>query len=205
MKQIIANIQETLTSFKKDRLDSKGKAKKESSSIKWFSDQMKTTKLDEKETKTIITEKTTRQFPYKKPGYVYMFRYVPPDKKDMPFYDEYPLILTLGFSGNTVFGINLHYVPVRTRLAMVLLILKSLTNDKDNAKIRMENVIRSSIFRKYIDVLGEQFFFMGIKSKIRHVTPDEFVIMSFLPTYKFRKKSKSQILSTVKSEVKKRK
>lgn len=205
MKEIIAKIQETLTSFNKDRLDSKGKAKKQTSSIKWFSDQTKTMKLDEKETKNIISEKTSRKFEYKKPGYVYMFRYHPPDKKEMPFYDEYPLILTLGFSGNTVVGINLHYVPEKTRLAMVLLLLKSVTNDKDNAKVRIQNVLKSSIFRKYIHVLGEEFYFMGIKSKIRHVTPDEFVIMSFLPTHKFKKKSKSQIHSTVRSEVKKTK
>jgi hypothetical protein len=203
MKEIIAKIQETLTSFNKDKLDSNGKAKKQSSSIKWFSDQTKTIKLDEKETKNIISEKTSRKFQYKKPGYVYMFRYHPPDKKEMPFYDEYPLILTLGFSGNMVIGINLHYVPVKTRLTMVLLLLKSLTNDKDNAKVRIDNILKNTIFRKYIHVLNEQFYFMGIKSKIRHITPDEFVIMSFLPTFKFKKKTKTQIHTTVTSEVKK--
>ena len=42
-------------------------------------------------------------------------------------------------------------------------------------------------------VLGEEYNFRGIRSKIKLVTPDEFLTMSFLPVQKFKKKQQGQI------------
>jgi len=205
MKEIIKQLQQTmkiLPGFQNNTNNEEG-IKKTKSSVKWFSDNVSKAQTEEKSTKNIISEKTSRRFEFKKPGYVYMFRYIPPDKKDMPFYDEYPIILTLQFEGGKVIGINLHYLPPMIRVTMLLLLLKSLVSDNPNSKIRIDNILRSSLLRKYIFVLSEEFFFMGIKSKIRHVTPDEFVMLSFLPVHKFRKKQKTQIYSIVKSMVRK--
>lgn len=198
MKEIINNI---LNLVKNLPNSSKNVGKNTASSLNWFSKQLSTIKADPTTTKKIIEDKTSKRFKYRKPGYIYMFRYVPPDKKELEFYDEFPVIITFGFSGNVVQGINLHYLPIRIRLILLLQILKSLTGEGETAKIKLQNLLKSSTVRKYISVMTEEFHFGGIRSKIRHITPDEFVIMSLLPVQKFKKKTQTQVYSQIRSKI----
>ena len=208
MKQLIANIQaalKTLPAFD-NNTKATGQTKKTKASLNWFSRQLDTIKPDVKLTKNIINDKTSKSFKYKKPGYVYMFRYTPPDLKTMPFYDEFPVILTFGFGKNSVQGVNLHYLrclPLGLLLAILLELIRSVASSEDSSKIKLPNLLKSRLFRKYIQVVSEEFHYGGIKSKIRHITPDEFVIMTLLPVEKIKKKSQKQACMQIRAMMRK--
>jgi len=56
-------------------------------------------------------------------GGMYMFFYDPKYKKELPYYDGFPLIIMMGPAPGGFYGLNLHYLPptVRARLLDVLL------------------------------------------------------------------------------------
>lgn len=204
MKNILEEIKTTISSLRKTPSGDKPST----SSVNWFSKKLQSLKTitkgqlnpEKKSTKKdIISDKlASKAFKYKKSGYIYFFNYTPPNAKYMDFYDEFPLVLSLGFSGSKMVGLNLHYLPVRIRVYVVYKIVKSMsTTAKEGTRIKIQSLFTSRVIRKYIMLLGEEYEMRGIRSKIKLVTPDEFLIMSFLPVQKFRKKQQQQITQKI--------
>jgi hypothetical protein len=201
MNQIIDQIKTTLSGIRKGKQEQKPSQ----NSVNWFSKKLQTVSAATKGKvnpnrdnfkKQIINEDVLakKAFKYKKPGYIYFFHYQPPDARKLPFYDRFPIVLSLGFAGTTMIGLNLHYLPLRIRLALMLRILKSIAaNSKPSNRIRVNTLFSSPLFVKYIMASTkfglERFDMRGIKSKIKLVTPDEFIVMAFLPVQKFVKKT----------------
>ena len=65
-------------------------------------------------------------------GNVYSFFYNPIHKKTLMFYDKNPLVLFMEFhpSTNTLFGVNLHYLPIDERQELVDAVIE----EKDDIK-----------------------------------------------------------------------
>lgn len=209
MNKILDQIKSTISNLRKGTT----KETPSQSSVNWFSKKLKNIKNITKGTfnpqkesvkKSIISEKlASRAFKYKKSGYIYFFNYQPPNTDKLPFYDKFPLVLSMGFNGSDLIGINLHYLPIRIRLYVVYKILKSIpANSKESTRIRINSILTSRVIRKYIMVLGEKYELKNIRSKIKLVTPDEFMIMCFLPIQKFIKKQEPQVNSYVKNLIK---
>jgi len=68
---------------------------------------------------------------------------------------------------------------------------------KEGTRIKVQSLLTSRTIRKYIMILGEEFDMRGIRSKIKLVSPDEFLTMSFLPVQKFRKKQQPQVTQQI--------
>lgn len=201
MNQIIEQIKTTLSGLRKG----KEQGKPNQSSVTWFSKKLQNIKTTTKGKvnpqtdslkKKIISEDdlAKKAFKYRKPGYIYFFNYQPPNAKNMPFYDRFPLVLTLGFGGTTMLGLNLHYIPPRIRLGLLLRILKSMSsNPKQGTKIKINSLLSNTLFVKYImasSKLGlERYDMRGIRSNIKLIAPEDFVVMAFLPVQKFAKKT----------------
>lgn len=209
MKNILNQIQSTLSQKSSEQKKDENKT----SSIKWFSTKIQKIKNETKgkinpesnsTKKTILNEsKSSKTFRFKKPGYMYFFQYVPPNAKQLPFYDEFPIILSLGFTANYAIGINLHYLPPRIRLLFALQITKSMVDAKnDISKVRIGSLLANKTIRKYIYALSEQYYYAGIRSKIKLIGPKEFMIMSFLPMQKFKKKQSPQIYKFINQAIK---
>lgn len=208
MKNIIDSIQNTL----KQLPQTQGK-ETENNSSKWFANKIEKIKTISKgkinpntpsTKKTILNEsKASKTFRFKKPGYIYFFQYLPPNAKQLPYYDEFPIILTLGFGKNQVIGLNLHLLPVRIRLIFALQIIKSMVDaDNDISKVRIAPLLSNRIIRKYIYAVAEGYYYAGVRSKIKLVGPKEFMIMAFLPVEKFKKKQAPQVRKIVASLLK---
>ena len=52
-------------------------------------------------------------------GGLYCFYYNPIGKKDLPYYDKFPLVLVLEKYSDGILGLNLHYLPLQYRLAFL--------------------------------------------------------------------------------------
>jgi hypothetical protein len=205
MKNILQDIKATISSLRSGKIND---GKPSTSSIKWFSKKVQSLKTitkgavnpQNKKVKTDIINDgiASKTFRYKKSGYVYFFNYIPPNAKQLAFYDEFPMVLSLGFSNNKLIGINLHYLPTRIRLYVVYKIVKSMSSTaKEGTRIKVQSLLTSRTIRKYIMILGEEFDMRGIRSKIKLVSPDEFLTMSFLPVQKFRKKQQPQVTQQI--------
>ena len=208
MKNIIDSIQQTL----KGLSEKQGK-ETESNSKKWFAGKIEKIKSVSKgqinpntisTKKEIINEsKASKTFRFKKPGYIYFFQYFPPNVKQIPYYDEFPIILSLGFTKNQVIGLNLHLLPPRIRLLFALQIIKSMVqSNNDISKVRIAPLLSNRIIRKYIYAAAESYYYSGVRSKIKLVGPKEFMIMAFLPVEKFKKKQAPQVRKIVASLLK---
>lgn len=200
MNKILDQIKSTISGIRKGTV----KEKPSQSSINWFSKKLQNIKnitkgkvnpQSETTKKSIINDKLAiKAFKYKKSGYIYFFNYQPPNANKLPFYDRFPLVLSMGFRGSNLIGINLHYLPIRIRLYVMYKIVKSIsTLQKENSRIRVNELLTSRVIRKYIMALGEEYSSTGIRSKIKLVIPEEFMIMAFLPAEKFAKKQTPQV------------
>lgn len=66
-------------------------------------------------------------------GRLYQFFYDPKGKADMPYYDRFPLVLILEKYDDGFLGLNLHYLPIKYRVAFLDKLLNyAILDDEDN-------------------------------------------------------------------------
>ena len=63
-------------------------------------------------------------------GYMYAFRYDPKMKKELPYYDTFPLIFPVKMESDGFLGINFHYLPPVLRAKLMNALYSTLTNKK---------------------------------------------------------------------------
>ena len=61
-------------------------------------------------------------------GCMLFFGYEPRDKKTLSVWDEYPLVIMLKKSGNSILGLNLHYLRPSDRAVFLNYLIKTVDN-----------------------------------------------------------------------------
>lgn len=79
-----------------------GKIKASKASMDWFQEGIKSKEVSE-------AQSTRGRF---EPGKIYVFEYSPKYKKQLPWFDEHPVVLAIEQDGNNDFGVNLNLLPV---------------------------------------------------------------------------------------------
>ena len=130
-------------------------------------------------------------------GKLYMFRYIPEGRKELKYYDEYPLcIVTDKRDGSYFRGLNLHYLPYKYRALFFAQIQSTITNKRYNqaTRFRLTNqmVTKMSKYR-YGRVCFRTYSYNQLRSKIIEIEPSEWFASLFLPTEKFVKKTSPTI------------
>ena len=141
-----------------DNIISETKMKKASD---WFSRKIKNfmeNKSDISESNNIYSilfnSKRNRVVAHAQVGEVYMMCYYPKYRNILPKYDMFPLFLVLGYKGNKLMGLNLHYVNTsseRLKLLRACVNKGGGVSDKEfNSLIleRMNSVMKSEVFVK---------------------------------------------------------
>ena len=134
-------------------------------------------------------------------GFMYNFFYDPKMKDTLPYYDTFPLIFPFksGFAraraieGGAFYGINLHYLPPQLR-ARLMDALYTVSTDKtfdENTRIRISyNILnRASKFR-FFKPCVKKYLVSHVRSRFVKINADQWDTALFLPTERFRKKSK---------------
>lgn len=123
-------------------------------------------------------------------GGLYYFYYDPLTKKEMPYYDKFPLVMPLKREGDGFLGLNLHYLPIRYRIQFMRKLLPyAVYNEDDEIKrIRVTYPIldSSSKFKEFRPCI-KKYLYSRIRSKILKVQPEEWDIALYLPIHQFRK------------------
>ena len=128
-------------------------------------------------------------------GLLNMFVYDPKGKKELPYYDTFPLVLPIEKYSNGFLGINLHYLsmPIRIRL------LDRLVDYSNNDKFDKSTELRVDYSRlKRIDLIKpclKRYLASNVRTEFRKVEADEFMVATLLPVQRFKKQSDSHVFA----------
>ena len=127
-----------------------------------------------------------------------MFVYDPKYKKTLPYYDTFPLVLPLERYNDGFLGLNFHYLPIplRVRLLDKINTIPEDNQYNDGEQLRV-NYARARTIPMAKAVI-KRYLYSHLKSQIRVVTPDEWVIAVLLPVQRFKKASTSRVYNETK-------
>lgn len=129
-------------------------------------------------------------------GRMYFFFYDPKGKKELPYYDRFPLIFMLGPAEGGFYGLNLHYLPPVFRARLMDALYDTMNNDRydDSTKLKISYGIlqRASKFRYFKPCL-KHYLDSKVQSRFLEVKPNEWDIALFLPVERFQKKNKQAV------------
>ena len=113
------------------------------------------------------------------PGSMFAYFYDPKYKKELKYYDRFPLVLVFDFKPNGFIGCNFHYLPPLLRAKLM--------DEIDKAKgINWKALSRI----KEIKPTVKRYLYKHISSKVVEIDDDEREIALFLPTERFKKEDK---------------
>ena len=123
-------------------------------------------------------------------GYMYAFRYDPKMKKELPYYDTFPLIFPVRMDSDGFLGINFHYLPPVLRAKLMNALYSTLTNKKydDTTKVRISySILQSASKYRYFKPMLKKYLRSHVRSQFLEIQVNEWDMAIFLPTESFRK------------------
>ena len=163
----------------------------------WFRDKARSTRSSQAYHDSLLTSSNNKKSDVDV-GKMYHFYYDPKTKKDLPYYDRFPLIFMVGPAEGGFYGVNLHYLPPSLR-AKLMDALYSITNNKrydEDTKLKISYAtLKSASKYKYFKPCFKHYLSSHVKSRFIEIQPVEWDIALFLPTERFEKASKSTVFS----------
>jgi len=144
----------------------------------------------------LIADKRLTQLDRPAPGQMFLFTYDPKTKKQLPYYDTFPLILMVDYTDTGFYGLNLHYLPPAPRAKLFDALLQTANNKRfdDSTKLKINyQILKSTEKYKAFRPCFKQYLSGKVKSKIVRVDAPEWPIAMFLPTESFKKASTEQV------------
>lgn len=129
-------------------------------------------------------------------GKMYMFGYDPKMKKDLPYYDRFPLIFPINKAPGGFIGINLHYLPYVLRAKLMDMLYNYVSNPKldDTTRLKVSyNILNSAATHKYIKPCVKRYLTSHVRSRFINIVPTEWDIALFLPVENFQKATKAKV------------
>jgi hypothetical protein len=131
-----------------------------------------------------------------KVGGLFYFYYDPKTKATLPYYDKFPLVLVLNISKDSFLGLNLHYLPLRYRLAFLDKLMDYAVLNDNNDVIRMRlsyDILTASRSVREFKPCLKKYYFNHVQSKILAVQPNEWEIAVHLPIQQFKKATAEEV------------
>jgi len=129
-------------------------------------------------------------------GSMYMFFYDPKLKKELPYYDSFPLVIVIGPAEGGFLGMNLHYLPPVLRAKFLDSLLDVASNKKYDDTTRFEvsySILKKAAKFKYFKPCVKHYLSNNVKSRLARVPAPEWEIATFLPTADFQKSGKATV------------
>ena len=138
-------------------------------------------------------------------GKLFCFYYDPKGKADLPYYDRFPLVLVLEKYNDGFLGLNLHYLPIKYRVAFLDKLLQYARLDDENNIDRLRvtyDILNSSRrFREFKPCI-KQYLYSHCRSKILTIEPHEWDVAIFLPMQLFKGAKPQQVWQESVQEIK---
>jgi hypothetical protein len=131
-------------------------------------------------------------------GKMYMLFYDPKLKKELPYYDAFPLVIVIGPAKGGFMGLNLHYLPPTLRARFLDSLLDITNNKKYDETTRFQlsySLLRRAAKYKFFKPCIKHYLTDHVRSRFALVPAPEWEIATFLPTADWRKASSSKVYS----------
>jgi hypothetical protein len=182
--------------------DFKFSLKNVTEAIKWFKEEIKNLKRPSVE--EVQENKLSQQELLKKGTYVttkfevgkmFLFHYDPKGRKELPYYDTFPLILLTSITRGRFTGLNLHYLPVESRMILLSNLLQKAVykeNQLERLNIKYENLQGVQEFA-FFEPCFKQYLISNVRSEIKLIPPEDWGFAASLPIEAFKKKTKQEV------------
>ena len=122
-------------------------------------------------------------------GMMYCYYYDPKTKDELPYWDRFPMVLVLEKYNDGFLGLNIHYLPVKYRVAFLQKLMKyaQLTPDDDIKRMRISYDILTAT-KRYAEFRPclKRYLYSHLRSRIFMIEPNEWDVATILPIQQFR-------------------
>jgi len=128
-------------------------------------------------------------------GDMFMYHYDPKWKKELPYYDTFPLVIPINFAPNGFLGLNLHYLSPDLRLIFINRLIRLTTVKLDqNTKLAVTYSILkdSQDLNMHIPCL-KRYLSSHVQGRMMRIFPHEWIFAANIPTDAFQKASKGTV------------
>lgn len=138
------------------------------------------------------------------PGHLYMYGYDPKLKKELPYYDRFPLVFPFRKTPDGFIGLNMHYLPYQLRIMLLDRLMIFRTNN------RMDETTRLKYSWATIDGVSKfaaaapcvkQYLTSHVKTQFRKVDSDDWATAMLLPVERFVGASKQEVWQDSKNKM----
>lgn len=139
-----------------------------------------------------------------KVGSMYMFYYDPRWKDELPYYDRFPLIFPFRIEKDRIWGINLHYLGLRERAALMDKLYDIANNRRYDETTRLQisyQTLNAASKFRFFKPCVKQYLLSHLKSQFLYVYPAEWDIAMFLSVERFTKATKAQVYADSKRKL----
>lgn len=160
---------------------------------KWFRNEAKNVMIS---TNTLMKEDRTRLTERLAIGRMAFFNYDPKWKKELPYFDRFPLIFKVGPAPKGFYGINFHYLPLPLRARLMDALYNITNNDKfdETTKLKLSyGVLKSTTKMRFFKPTFKHYLNNHVRSRFMTIASSEWDIALFLPVAQFEKKSQFEV------------
>jgi hypothetical protein len=122
-------------------------------------------------------------------GGLYCFYYNPKGKTDLPYYDQFPMVLALERYNDGFLGLNFHYLPIKYRVVFLDKLMNFAMMGDAGEIMRMRvtyDILTASKRLKLFKPCIKRYLSSHIQSKILTIQPNEWDIAALLPLQQFK-------------------
>lgn len=160
-------------------------------SMTWFRHQVARMHSMDIRADALLTGKDKKLRSLMSPGNMYLYKYDPKTKEDLPHWDRYPLIIPFRVKGRHFWGLNVHYLHPATR-AILLERLMQFKNPNDKLMFTW-NMVKNGKRFPGVNRAVKQYLFNHVRSRFLEIEKDDWPIAIFLPVEGFVGATKSEV------------
>ena len=130
------------------------------------------------------------------PGDMYMYFYDPKMKKELPYYDAFPLTIVVDAAPGGFYGLNMHYLHPTLRAKLFDALLET-TNKKgltEDTKFQLTyEMLKGTAKMKHFQPCFKHYLAKHVQSGFARVEAPEWPIAMFMPLQQFQKASATKV------------
>jgi hypothetical protein len=127
-------------------------------------------------------------------GHLYLFKYNPKLKNELPYYDTFPVIFVINIIKGGFIGLNMHYLPYEYRAKLMDMLYGYVTGKEDQQRLKITyNILSNTTKLRYYKPCLKHYLNNNVKSRFLHIAPDEWDKAVFLPLRRFKKATEEQV------------
>lgn len=163
-------------------------------SMQWYQNQIKNLQNLQRKTTTALRMKGEDRIV---PGHLYLFRYDPKFKDELPYYDTLPLVLPFAWTPGGFLGINLHYLPYGMRFKLMGALLElvvDIQDPKSQAKVSWQILNNAARFPGVAPCV-KHYLGTQIRSRFLNIPNDQWIAAAMMPLEQFKGASKETVFA----------